>query len=51
MQLAGTICMIISSGPGFVEKETMRKLTEQVTKLAKHTFFELNKNEDNLILT
>lgn len=47
--LAGTICMIISAGPGFVKKDIMKKLTDQVTELAKHTFFELYKTENNLI--
>ncbi len=49
--LAGTICFIISAGPGFADEKNIKKYTEELTEMAKHTFFELNKNENNLILS
>jgi uridine phosphorylase len=48
--LSGTVCMIISAGPGFVDEKTMKMYTNEITDLAIHTFFELNKNEKNLLI-
>lgn len=49
--LAGTVCFIISAGPGFVDDACVKKYTDELTQLAIQTFFELNKNESNLILS
>lgn len=49
--LAGAVCFIISAGPGFVDDASVKKYTQELTRLAIHTYFELNKNENNLILS